>query len=462
VSASQGEAETLLSPSATGTYYYHYAYDYYGYLYDYYYKVDGAPYFYGNENEAWAVFVDDSWTVSDRLTVNVGLRYDHNEGVIQAFHRPESGETVPGIDPVFEWDTVSPRVGFAYNAGANRKTVIRGSAGVYYDGNVGGNWNSPPPLPPPLVAFLSSGGPEGPYNIPAWEFNAGVNNVDPNLDPPQTYQYALGVEREFKEVYSVGLMGIYKDTTDLIGWEILDDGVYETLEFTDPFNGRQYTLLNPVVFPTTRKGNGPGHTAAGFLPEFWQEYWALVATFNRRFTDWWDMQASYTYSESEGLNPRSLSQWQNNPLYGSKEGSHPNQWLNTDGIRQTGDRPHMFRVQANFQLPWEMRANTSINIQSGRPYYRQIRAPYETQASSQNYFIAESFRHPSQSIVDLGVGKTISLGQVDLNLDLQLFNLLNNDATDFFETVILAEGDTFRPNTWVKPRRLMLHAGIQF
>jgi hypothetical protein len=400
--------------------------------------------------------------VSDRITVNLGVRYDHNAGVIPSVRRPGTGESLPGIDPVFEWDTVSPRLGFAYNAGANRKTVIRGSAGVYYDGNVGGNWISPPPVPPPLVANASLNGPNGPFDIFWWDFSAGENNVDPGLDPPRTYQYSLGVEHEFAEVYSVGLMGVYKDTSNMIGWEFLDDGVYDTIEFTDPFNGRTYTLLDPVVFPTTRKGNRPGYTGAGFLGDYWQEYWALVATLNRRFTDWWDMQASYTYSESEGLNPRSLSQWQNNPLYGSKEGSHPNQWINTDGLRQTGDRPHMFRVQANFHLPWEMRANTSINIQSGRPYYRQIRAPYATQASSQDYFIAESFRHPTQNLIDVGVGKTFPLGAVDLKLDLQLFNLLNEDATDFFETVILAPGDSFYPNTWVKPRRLMLHAGIQF
>ena len=467
VTASEGDAATLISPSATGTYYYRYLYEYnyYGTIYDYnyYVKVEGAPYFYGNENESWAAFIDDSWAVTDRLTINMGVRYDHNTGIIPAFPRPATGEIIPGVDPVFEWDEFSPRFGFAYNAGENRKTVIRGSAGVYYDGNVGGNWNSPPPNSPLLTAFASLSGPNGPFNIFWWDWSAGVNNVDPNLDPPQTYQYALGFDHEFREVYSIGVMGVYKETSNMIGWEFLDDGVYDTIQFTDPFNGRTYTLLDPIVFPTTRKGNKPGHTAAGFLDDYWQEYWAVITTFNRRFTDWWDMQASYTYSESKGLNPRALSQWQNNPLYGSKEGSHPNQWVNVDGIRQTGDRPHMFRVQANFHLPWELRATTSINLQSGRPFYRQIRAPYATQASRQDYFIAEGFRHPTQRIVDFSIGKHFELpGETVLKVDLQFFNLLNDDGTDWFETVILDAGDSFRPNTWVKPRRLMLHLGFEF
>jgi outer membrane receptor protein involved in Fe transport len=472
VQANEGDAITRISPSATGSYYYHYLYeyDYYGsiYEYDYFVRVDGLPYYYGNEQKAWGVFVDDSWTVTDRLTLNLGLRYDNHKGIIPSFNRLDAsgrptGETVPGVDPVFTWSKISPRIGFAYNLGADRRTVVRGSFGIYYDGNVGGNWNSPPPLPPTLTANASLSGPNGPFDIFWWDFDAGANNVDPDLQPPQTYQYALGFERELGNKYSIGVLGVYKDTSNQIGWQFLDDGVYETFQFTDPFNGREYTLRDYSVFPTTRKGNGPGDTAAGPLPDYWGKYWGVVLEFNRRFTDWWGMQASYTYSDSTGLNPRALSQWQNNPLYGSKEGSHPNQWFNVDGAVQTGDRPHMFRVQANFELPWNMHANTNINLQSGRPYFRQLRAPYATSASRQDYFVAEEFRHPFQSLIDFGIGKRFNIpGDGELKVDLQFFNLFNNDATDWFETVVLAPGDEFIPTWWVKPRRLMLRLGVEY
>jgi outer membrane receptor protein involved in Fe transport len=468
VQASKGDAATLLGVSASGTYYYHYAYDYYGYTYDYFVKGEQVPYFYGNEQEATSVFVDDSWAVNDRLTLNLGLRYDNQKGIIPSFPRFDlegnsTGETIPGVNPVFTWEYVSPRIGFAYNAGENRQTVIRGSFGVYYDGNVGGNWNSPAPFSPTLNAFLSSGGPDGPFDIEWFSFNAGANNVDPNLEAPQTLQYSLGFETALKENYSFGVMGVYKDTSNQIGWEFLDDGVYEEFQFTDPFNGKTYTLLDPIVFPTVRKGNGPGYTAAGYLPDYWSEYKGAVFTLNRRFSGRWGMQASYTYSESKGLNPRALSQWQNNPLYGSKEGSNPNQYFNIDGAVQSGDRPHLLRVQANWELPKAFRLNTSINLQSGRPYFRQIRAPYATNGSRQDYFVAEQFRHPFQSLVDVSVGRSFKLSDdSEFKLDLQFFNLLNNDATDFFDSVVLAEGETFRPNTWVKPRRLMVRMGVAF
>ena len=85
---------------------------------------------------------------------------------------------------------------------------------------------------------------------------------------------------------------------------------------------------------------------------------------------------NYTYSKSTGLSARPLSQFQNNPSYGSKDGSDLiNSYLNAEG-RQQGDRPHMFRVQGVFQnLPAKLTASVLADFESGRYYVRQIRVP---------------------------------------------------------------------------------------
>jgi len=341
--------------------------------------------------------------------------------------------------------------------------VIRGSFGVYYDGNVGGNWNYPPPDFPTQVAYLGESW-DGPWDDePAWEWSPGELSVDPDLSAPRTLQYSVGFEHAFRDNYSFGATALYKDTTDLVGWEILDDGVYEEIEFTDPFTGTTYTLLDPVELPSVRRGNQPGFTIDPDADEYWQEYWALILTFNRRFAGNWSMSASYTYSESTGLIPAMLSQWQFNPLYGSRDGSDPNQFLNADGQHLQGDRPHMFRVQANFLLPWEINLNTMINLQSGRPYSRQIEVPTQGRPAVIMAPASDDQRNDFQYLWDLNFGKSFPLGNgVELQLDLQLLNVLNETPVDLWETVVLSEGDDFVPNTWVKPRRLQLHFGIEF
>jgi hypothetical protein len=176
------------------------------------------------------------------------------------------------------------------------------------------------------------------------------------------------------------------------------------------------------------------------------------------------MSASYTYSESKGLIPDMLGQGrQSNPLYGSKDGSDPNQFLNADGQRLQADRPHMLRVQANVLLPWTMNLSTMINLQSGRPYSRQAYSPTEGHPAIIMEPASDSQRHDFQYLWDLALGKTFTLGSdVELEFALQLFNVLNETPVDEWETVVLADGDTFVPNTWVKPRRLQLRAAVHF
>ena len=467
VQASKGDANNLVAVSANGTYYYHFTYEYYGYNYNYYYKVDGLPYFYGQEQESISAFVDDSWKLTDRLTLNLGLRFDHHVGSIPSYDRLDAdgnptGETIPGFDSLLRWDHWSPRLGLAYAAGAEQKTVIRASFGVYYDGNVGGNWNYPPPEHPGLTYY------SGPSWDGPWEYSydwspGGFVSVDPDLTAPRTLQYSVGFEHAFRDDYAFGVTAVYKDTKDLIGWEILDDGVYDEVEFTDPFTGTSYTLLDPIEFPTVRKGNQPGFTIDPGIDSYWQEYWALILTLNRRFADNWSMSASYTYSESTGMIPDMLSQSQFNPLYGARDGSDPNQFLNADGQHLQGDRPHMLRLQGNFQLPWELNLSTMINLQSGRPFSRQYYVPTTGNPAVIMEPASDDHRHDFQYLWDLGIGRSFPIGDsVELQFDLQILNLLNETPTDEWETTVLAEGDVFFPSAWVRPRRLQLRAGIEF
>jgi hypothetical protein len=89
----------------------------------------------------FALLGQDSWQVSKKLSVDLGLRYDY-EGPVHSQYSNLSvfDPTVSGGLRVIQpnqgvwnqfWGAASPRVGFAYEA--DSKTVLRGGYGLYYD-----------------------------------------------------------------------------------------------------------------------------------------------------------------------------------------------------------------------------------------------------------------------------------------------------------------------------------------
>jgi hypothetical protein len=92
----------------------------------------------------FALYGQDAWQITKRLSFNYGLRYDYEGPVhsadpnLSAFD-PSSpsglavaGQGVPNIYGKF-WGGVSPRIGFAWQLDNTATTVLRGGYGFYYD-----------------------------------------------------------------------------------------------------------------------------------------------------------------------------------------------------------------------------------------------------------------------------------------------------------------------------------------
>ena len=94
-------------------------------------------------------FVNDSWQVNRKLTVNLGIRHDY-----QSWRGDLNGQDLPADVPMDQFwlrlitgdlrgqnykavpslkKNFSPRMGFSYDLFGTAKTVVRGGYGIYYD-----------------------------------------------------------------------------------------------------------------------------------------------------------------------------------------------------------------------------------------------------------------------------------------------------------------------------------------
>ena len=83
----------------------------------------------------YSFYAQDSWRVTERLTLNYGIRYDFFDYAQPAVHNPDPGLAAMGLDTKripLDQNNVGPRLGFAYRLDNSGKTVIRGGYGIYY------------------------------------------------------------------------------------------------------------------------------------------------------------------------------------------------------------------------------------------------------------------------------------------------------------------------------------------
>ncbi|HEY7160236.1 MAG TPA: TonB-dependent receptor, partial [Acidobacteriota bacterium] len=197
------------------------------------YRAYQDPFQYGAVNNDLGFFVDDTVNVNDKLTLNLGVRFDHNTGHMPEFEILTAGQ--PSVSSVgnfkktgeqtsevsvLNWNIISPRLGLIYQPRGDGHSIIQGSFGVYYDHNVSGNWNFPPPG---LGTFATFGqNPDtGLFNIPHTSpITPEDVSINPDLKPPRTLQFSVGYEHQIGQSMAFGTQYVYKTTKDLIGWEI--------------------------------------------------------------------------------------------------------------------------------------------------------------------------------------------------------------------------------------------------
>lgn len=165
-------------------------------------RVDNAQHL---RSESYNLFVNDSYRVTPRLTLNAGLRYEYNSPSVDAEDRaniydpatrtlvPVGTRGVPRSGYDADRNNFAPRVGLAYTFGAEGNTVLRAGYGVYYDQS---------PLAPGEALY---------FNKPYFDFNLffslgpflplTLDNPFPSFFPLQLPDSALAIQRDLRTPY---------------------------------------------------------------------------------------------------------------------------------------------------------------------------------------------------------------------------------------------------------------------
>lgn len=304
-------------------------------------------------------FFQDKWSVTKRLVLNLGLRYDHYWFRVG----------VPEIGVVYSNMALSPRVGFTYDLLGDRKNVIKLHYAHYVE-NINRN------------QFYSRFDPRRNAGAISYLWNATINDwveysrisyepldasVDPDVSHPWIREISGGFERELFRDASLAInfynrsigsafyyfnvaaeyesyTGINPGPDNIVG--TADDGEEVTAYYETNPGVYKFVVLNP------EKGNPEWMTVD---PKWYCR--GIEVIFNKRFSNRWSLIASYHYTRSKGNTSGAMvSIFDPNYIYnsyGDQGGSYYSQ-------------PHQLKIQGNVLLPLDIDLGIMAKAMSGR------------------------------------------------------------------------------------------------
>jgi len=401
----------------------------------------------GNDFTTNSAYVNDTWRANDKLTVNLGVRYDANDGTDQG-----GAKTVD--DSRF-----SPRLSASYDVKGDGKIIIVGGFSRYVVGmaNSIGDVGSAAGNPVYNLYLydgpsISAGTAEFPTNADAIEaafdhfFNVygGVTNTDllvyayvPGLSPQVGDNLAspYGDEATLGVSFRLGTRGVlradwvYRDYGDFYANTIVPGR-----SVTDDLTG---VTLDLGLYQNQNDG-------------LKRTYNGLQTRFDYRIGSRWNLGANYTYSKTEGnLNGESAGggpaasalltyveykdpEW-NTPmgLLGTDQTHKFNAWVSWDVIASTHNNLNISLLQSFFSgTPYSATQTLSMT-----PYVGS--GPdngYTQNPPSQTYFFSDrgAFRTDNVTRTDLAINYSffvnIGGGQLEFFLQPEVINIFNESA----------------------------------
>jgi outer membrane receptor protein involved in Fe transport len=440
-----------------------------------YYDLSGAPYYIltrqpsalaGRIRQAGG-FAQDNWTVNDRVTLNLGVRYDWTTGDVPSVDQLDNqnsnptGKSFGGISDLIAFNNWSPRVGATVKLDDVGKTVAKASYGRYqgvlrtgmFQAISRGNTVTNALLYDPVTRV---------FDTPFYSVNPNSNYaVDPNLTNQYTNQFFVGLERELVSDLGLDILYIHKKEHNFI--RLADvRGVYVPQPFVDTFSGVTQTL---TVFNRASPSSQSLYEVTN-RTDFRQDYDSVIVQANKRFSKRWTAQTSYTWQRSfgytrgnQGATAQSFS-----ALGPTGFGRDPNDVINAYG-RLPSDAVNAVKVSGSYQAPYGLTLGIRYGVSTGRPYSRLITVRGLRQGN--RTVIAEpsgTYRLPTINDLQVRVEKDLAVvGAQRLRLSLDALNLLNTIPVVTLRNNSSTAGAAFgQALSVLSPRQVMLGARYEF
>ena len=405
----------------------------------------------------------------DRLTIDVGVRFDRSAASLLESSRP-ANPLVPDVLPALTasplsnthvFDILAPRVGVSYALGEESDTLVRASYGqfasqlpagasgslagpvdysaVYYyaiDFNGDGVTQADELLLDNGILFADGFDPANPTSTES------VNQVASDLTSPRTHEAIFGIDRELPIPNSALSASVtwrrFSNFTwrPLIGLTSADYGVVDTIAAMLPGAGGGGSVSQDVYAPLPGVALPPGGGREERNREgYHQGYWGWETSFTKRLSNRWMARVAYSYNDHrEYFTDRAAAIVDPTPT--------PTSPKRNGGLVITSEagsgKSDFYYVSPRFQFvanglyeaPFgiNVAANLLLRQGFGQPYYEEIQAHPRDAAAFKDVLLAPdvgAHRLPAIKSFDLRIGKEFRVDDVTMNVDLDWFNILN-------------------------------------
>ena len=417
------------------------------------------------------LYLEDTYTVFRRLTLNLGVRWERMYGSIPAQTSPVgnfvAARTYAAINGVPNFHNWTPRFGLAYDITGKGKSVIKLSANRYMQGlgmNVVTAVN-PLGFSTASVPWSDKNGDLIPQlselNLSAFNgFVGGAStHLDPSLRRPYSWEESLGIQQELPLGVLVSVTGWYRSTFDQIGRVNLavPASAYTPATIKNPIDGTPLTVYNQSVAT-----KGLVNYALVNSKLLNTAYRGLDVTFRRQMTRSWLLIGGLTASRNRGASYGDI----NTSL---DDLNNPNYSNNRLGLL-SNDAPIIFKIGGTYNLPWHFLMSGNFQHVSGYPIAQTysvtsgILGSTLTQ-SSQTIYVAPSgaLRLPSVNILDLRFSRTFTVRERwKIQPEFDIYNLNNSAAVTAVNSSVNAAALFLNPTTVLPPRIFKLGLKVDF